>query len=94
MIPTDIQAVLQWWSVLLLLGIGLAPLTFLLFDRFFDKGYIFSKLIGLLLTGYLIFVLGVFHILPFTNTGILISFALLAVGMFFALPHKRNVFSV
>ncbi len=42
MIPSDIYAVLQWWFVLFLLGVGFLPLTIRLFSPFFDKGYLFS----------------------------------------------------
>ncbi len=86
--PSDVIAVLQWWSVLFVLGLGFVPLTFRLFDSFFDKGYIFSKLIGMLLTGYLMFVLGVLHLVPFTTVAIMSVFLVLAVGSFFILPAK------
>ncbi len=83
--PSDIYAVLQWWLVLFLLGVGFAPVTFRLFSPFFDKGYLFSKLIGLLLVGYAVFALGIFHIAPFTNYTIVATALVLIVGSFFLL---------
>ncbi len=83
--PSDIYAVLQWWLVLFLLGVGFAPVTFRLFSPFFDKGYLFSKLIGLLLVGYAVFVLGIFHIAPFTSYTIVAAAIVLIVGSFFLL---------
>lgn len=92
--PSDIYAVLQWWLVLFLLGIGFAPLTFWLFPFFFDKGYLFSKIIGLLLVGYVVFVLGAFHILPFTYPVILSVTIALPIVTFFLVPQKWKVIYV
>jgi uncharacterized membrane protein len=94
MLPSDIYAVLQWWSILLLLGVGFLPLTFYLFDRFFDKGYIFSKLIGLLVTGYVVFVLGVAKLVPFNTLYIFIIFAVLVIAWIAALPRKWRILYV
>lgn len=88
MIPSDIYAVLQWWLTLLLLGIGFLPLTMLLFQKFFDKGYIFSKLLALAITSYALFLVGILHITPFTAVSSYIIFILIAGGTFFLLPTK------
>lgn len=84
MYPSDFSAVITWWFVLFLFGAGFLPLTFRLFTSFFDKGYLFSKLIGLVLVGYIVFVLGAFHIAPFTNA-VIITVALLLAGGSYAL---------
>lgn len=94
MIPSDIYAVFQWWSILFLIGTGFLPLTFYLFDRFFDKGYIFSKLIGLLLTGYVVYVLGVVKIVPFSTLYIFIIFFVLVVAFAVLLPRKWRILYV
>jgi len=61
MIHSDIFAVLSWWYILLILGIGFLPVSFLLFGKFFDKGYIFSKLIGIIFVSYTILSWGLPH---------------------------------
>lgn len=43
---------LRWWLVIQSLGILALPLTGLLFQTLPDRGYAFSKSLGLLLTGY------------------------------------------
>jgi len=86
--PSDIYAVLQWWFVLLLIGIGFLPLTTRLFRNFFDKGYIFSKPIGLAVTSYLVFLFGVSHVLPFSIFSCYISLVLLVIGLGVLLPQK------
>src|SRR5882762_1311903 len=88
---SDINAVFIWWFVLFLFGVGFLPITFRLFAPFFDKCYLFSKLIGLLLVGYVVFVLGAFHIAPFTIPVIVITALVLAGGSFYLLKEKWKI---
>lgn len=92
MSPSDFLAVLQWWSVLLLLGIGFLPVTILIFDKFFDKGYLFSKIIGIIITSYAVFLFGVLHILPFSAITAYVIFAFIACVFYAFLPQKWKVF--
>lgn len=73
MIIQDLTTIFQWWSVLFLTGLIFFPLTASLFPTFSSKGYIFSKIIGLVIITYSIYVLATFHILPFS------IFSLLAI---------------
>ncbi|HZE87164.1 MAG TPA: DUF2298 domain-containing protein [Methylomirabilota bacterium] len=93
MIFSDSLATLQWWFVLFLLGIGFLPLTFVLFKNFFDKGYIFAKLIGLAVASYAIFLLGLFHIVPFSIGGSYGIFLIVA-AIFLFLLRKTKPFSI
>lgn len=86
----DIQTVLQWWAMLFLLGIGFLPVTMRLFSRFYDKGYIFSKVLGMAITSYAVFLLGLLHIVPF---GMITSYGIL-LGLFaasYALSEKETL---
>ena len=92
--PSDIEAVLQWWVVLFLLGVIATPVTFRLFRPFFDKGYPFSKIIGLLLVGYSVFVVGTVRIAPFTIPTI-ISVAIIVTLVSFAFyPQKWKLWYI
>ena len=62
----DIIFFFQWYIVFLCIGIIFLPLANLLFKNFPDKGYIFSKILGIAGTSYLVFLLSIFKILPFT----------------------------
>jgi uncharacterized membrane protein len=76
--------ILQWWTILFLLGIIFLPLTFNIFRNFFDKGYNFSKILGIAVVSYAIFLLGILHIAPFsflTAALVLIFFAILNFGL-------------
>lgn len=63
----DFGRVLGWWGVLLVLGIITMPLTYLMFSRFTDFGWAFSKSIGLALSAWLMWVLASVKILKFNQ---------------------------
>jgi uncharacterized membrane protein len=92
--PSDIQAVLQWWLVILVLGTGFLPLSFLLFKNFFDKGYIFSKILSLALISYTVFLLGILRILPFGQIASWLVFFTLATLIFTLCKSKISFFSI
>lgn len=62
----DMSSFLLWWFTLLVLGIGFLPLTMVMFCRFKDKGWLFSKTIGLAVSGWLIWYLSSCRIVKFT----------------------------
>ena len=64
----DMTAFLLWWLTLLVLGIGFMPLTMVIFRRFKDKGWLFSKAIGLAVSGWLMWYLASCRVLKFTLT--------------------------
>ena len=69
----DFKPFLQWWLAVFSLGIIFLPLTNLVFSKFIDKGYLFSKAIGIALTGYIMWLLSSLHILKFTSLSCMIS---------------------
>lgn len=79
----DFQYIFFWWLTLFGLSLLSLPLTFLIFKKFWDKGYIFAKTISFFIISYLVFVLGVLHLVPFTLTGIVL------VGTVFGLINYR-----
>jgi len=61
-----------------LMGIISLPLTFRLFPDFFDKGYIFSKIITAIFLSYILFVLGEFHLVTFSRLNVFCILLLVA----------------
>ena len=61
----DFFYILKWYSMLLLATISGMPITLLIFNNFHDKGYIFAKVIGILLPGFLMWLLSSLHLLKF-----------------------------
>ncbi len=57
---------IYWWLIFFIIGVIFLPLTTLIFANFFDRGYVFSKILGLLLLSYVIWLLGSLYIVPFT----------------------------
>lgn len=88
-----LKPILTWWSVFLIIGILFFPMTERLFAQFFDKGYIFSKLIGVILISYTSFVLGELHILPFHQYSLLlIIFGFFLINLF--LLKKEDILDI
>lgn len=85
----DLLYIVKWWAVFFFLGISFFPLTSRIFSSFIDKGYIFSKVIGLVFVSYVIYVLGTFHLLKFTTLNIFIVWLLITAISFFFL-RKEN----
>ncbi|MBX3060070.1 MAG: hypothetical protein KF770_26740 [Anaerolineae bacterium] len=78
MTPFDeIWMVVRWWLALLVLGTAVTPFTLHILHRLPDRGYAFAKLLGLLLTSYLFWLLGSVGLLGNNLGGILVG--LLAV---------------
>lgn len=86
---TDVLYVLQWWLVLFAIGIAALPLTAFLFPHFFDRAYAFTKTLGIILVSYVIFLLGIARLLPFTQATIFLVLMLL-LGVSGSIVLKRE----
>ncbi len=87
----DFVYIFAWWILLLSLSLLFLPLTFSLFPKFFDRGYAFSKILGILILSYLIWLLGSLKILPFTEPTIwLVGLFLLIANFLFLKKLKIN----
>ncbi len=86
----EFTQVVQWWFTLVILGVSCLPLTNLLFAGFHDGGFLFSKAIGLALSGWLLWALSSLHILKFTRTNCMIAVALVfALNVAFVVVCRR-----
>ncbi len=63
---------LQWYFLLLALGIIFVPFTKKLFGSFADYGYPFAKTIAIILVSYSVLVFGLLKLLPYSWLGIVI----------------------
>ena len=71
---------IAWWISVEVLGFVILPMAFLLFSRLPDRGYAFAKPLGLVLAGYLFWLVGSTGILPANRWTILLIVALLTVA--------------
>jgi uncharacterized membrane protein len=76
----DFRLVIIWWGSLFLIGAVAYPLTRLLFSAWFDRGYLFSKAVGLVMISYLVWLGASLHILPFTTPAIFVVAALVGIA--------------
>ena len=71
---------LIWWLSLQLLGLLVLPVTLHFFKNLRDRGYAFSKPLGLVVVSYLFWLLGTAHILPNTRLAILLVVLVVAAA--------------
>jgi uncharacterized membrane protein len=87
---SDLFAAVKWWAVLSLLGLAALPLTMQLLGRLPDKGYAFSKMVGLLIVSYIFWLLGSLGILGNNLGSIVLALIILIVLSGLALRHQRK----
>ena len=68
----DFTNIIKWYLMLLLMTIAGLPASLYFFDIFYDKGYIFSKVIGIIFTGYIVWFLSSLQIIKFNLLNIYI----------------------
>lgn len=56
--------VIIWLLAAQVIGLAVFPLTYYLFPRFKDRGFSLAMPLGILIVGYLSWLLSVLHILP------------------------------
>lgn len=66
LLGNDFTVFMAWWLCLLVLGLVFFPITSNLFQSFSDKGYLFSKVIGIALSSYLMWFLSYIRIIKFS----------------------------
>jgi len=71
---------LLWWLMVQLIGLAALPLCLAFFRRLPDRGYALSKPFGLIIGGYLFWILNIVRVLPNTQRGIAWALLLLAAG--------------
>ncbi len=70
--PSNAAPIFFWWFALTLIGLLVYPLVFSIFRVLADRGYIFSKTLGLLLLAYIPWLLASLHIIAFSRLSLLL----------------------
>jgi YYY domain-containing protein len=70
---------LTWWAAAMLVGLVAFPITFVFFNRLPDRGYAFTKVIGLLLVSYCLWIGATLGIYPNSRGSIILIMVLLAL---------------
>ena len=90
MSQTELFYILKWWFLILTIGISFLPFTTKVFSSFIDKGYIFSKVIGILFISYSVYILGSLKLIKFTELNIMLIWIVIAIPLI--LLFKKSVF--
>ncbi|WP_281532721.1 DUF2298 domain-containing protein [Anaerocolumna aminovalerica] len=82
----------RWWLSVFVLGILFLPLTRKMFSSYHDGGYLFSKVIGIASSGYLMWLLSSLKILKFTEVScyIVLAGCLIINGILFLKSKKEE----
>lgn len=83
--------VIRWILALELLGIIVFPMMFLVFHRFLHAGYPLSKAAGLLVAGYLSWLIPSLHLLPFSQSLIILVIISIAYVNYLLFLRNREV---
>ena len=81
--------ILAWFVMLELLGLVALPLTFIVFKPFADRGYIFSKTLGLLIVAWGAWLISSIRLAPFTWWTILVVMAFLALASILLIAKQK-----
>lgn len=87
----DWLLIFSWWFLLFILGVSFLPLTVSFFQKLFDQGYAFSKIIGIVLVSYLVWLLGSLKIFPFISETGWLMVIVVALGNLIWLQKKRRL---
>lgn len=87
----DFSLVFQFWLWILLLTVPFIPLTNYIFKNFFDKGYLFSKTIGIIISSFILWFLSSLKIAPFERVSIFVIIIILYVAVFALLFKIKKV---
>jgi uncharacterized membrane protein len=79
----DLKIIFVWWASLFGIGLVFLPVSRRIFSRFFDQGYLFAKVLGILFSSYLVWLLASLKILPFSSFSIYLALGLGFLGNLF-----------
>lgn len=91
MSANDLGLFFQWYFTVLVIGILFFPLTSVVFSRFSDKGYPFAKILGLSLSSYVVFNLGLSRILQFDTFSVLAVILVISIASSLLVIKKSQI---
>jgi YYY domain-containing protein len=83
---------ISWWLVVEIIGLAAVPFTFLFFRSLADRGYAFSKPVGILLFTYVVWLGGSLHVFPARAPILLLLLVAFAVAScYLAVRHREEL---
>ncbi len=92
LLKQDFLPFMKWWMTILLLGLFFLPFTKILFSQFHDNGYLFSKVIGIAVSGYFMWLFSSIRLMKFSQNSCLfvVLICLIANVVIFLKNKKEN----
>lgn len=93
---SDVIIVLRFWGALFFIGAAAYPLTKYLFPGWYDKGYLFSKAVGLALVTWVVYILGLSQLAAFqveTVVAVIIGVFVLGIVLSFGNTGETTKFT-
>jgi YYY domain-containing protein len=81
-----------WWLTIMVFGFIMFPILFAFFPALADRGYGFSKIIGIALTAWIAWALGTLRFLTWSSAGLLVILAILATFSLWVMWRVRASF--
>lgn len=91
---SDLSVFIIWWLFAGLLGIIFMPVSLCVFKTLKDRGWIFSKSVGIAVSAWLVWFLSSCRIVKFNRTGIILSILICAVfnaGVLYYLKKNKKI---
>ena len=82
--------ILSWFVIIQILGLLGASFLFKICHGLPDRGYSFSKIVGILLFGWLVWILVSLHLFPYTKIFILLTLFVLGLAAFIIARHNAT----
>ena len=86
---------LEIWFTILIIGLAFYPITSSIFKNFHDKGWLFSKIIGICISSWFMWLLSYLKILKYTRLNAILVVILFTIinGIFLFIKYKKKKFS-
>ena len=82
---------IYWIFAIEVIGLAAFPLGFVLFPKLTDRGYTTSKILGIIIIGYISWILSVLHILPSVRLSLVILVLIMAsLSIWYILRNKKE----
>ncbi len=93
LIKEDLPVVTSWWMWIMIIGIAYFPLTYSIFHRFTDGGYIIGKGLGIAISSWIVWAFSTFHLFRYSRVScivvVLVS-AAISYTLYIVLCRKKG----
>jgi Chlor_Arch_YYY domain len=87
----DLFLVVKWWAFIFLIGLIFLPVSGRIFRNFIDRGYLFSKVLGIAMVSFFVWFLSSLRIVPFTREAIFISYGAALLIIYAAFKGYKEI---